>query len=208
MRQRLQTLLAISLLSTHALTTSTPIPDHSAIYTTTHPSPSPADVETTVIVTILMPRELPPTPSHGLPITGSAISRILIPSLPMQSLETNPLTWAYIATTPLPTPPTPAGVINTVATSEFTTSTHTRTTLVNPLVGASRQEYWATRSVTFVETVDEVYPRTIVRTGMTTMVATMEMVGLKVLHLGVEGTGTWREEGTRSWVVTTVFELM
>jgi phage terminase large subunit-like protein len=202
MYQQLQTILAVGLLSAQAasqgfITTtssSTTVPDYSAIYTTTHPDPSPPDVETTVIVT--------------LPITGSAISRILIPSLPMQSLVTNTLIWAFVATTPLPSPPTPTGMINTVLTSSFTSSTHHQTTVVGAWVGASRRDYWSTRNVTFIETVDEKYPTTIARTGITTMEATLSAVPLTFPPLGIAGTGTYSEETTVTYRITTVYSLL
>ncbi|KAK0627920.1 hypothetical protein B0T14DRAFT_563685 [Immersiella caudata] len=213
MHLRLQPILAIGLLSVQAksqgssiTTSSTAVPDHSAIYTTTITDAASPEVHTTVIVTILMPRELPATPRPGTPVTGSAISRILIPGLPLQSLETSGLTWAFRG---FAAPPPTLTPINTVLTSSFVSSTHTFTTNIDAWVGAWRQDYWSTRSVTFLETVDEAYPSTIIRTGYTTMEETSSGVPAIMPAFGSpETTTTYRQETTLTYAITTVFTLL
>ncbi|KAK0740079.1 hypothetical protein B0T18DRAFT_417169 [Schizothecium vesticola] len=183
------------------------VPQHTAVYTTTLAQDGAPQITTTVIVTLLMPREQSGYPTDGTPVTGTAISQL-------SAIQANGAvsTWAttkelYWTLSGNSAPgadstvsPPPRGA-NTRLTSVYTSTNHVTTDLRGVWISSERYEWFSTWRVTLVEAVETAYPATIIRTGYTHLEATM-------VGGNVAATSTYSETGTASyWRTTTMVQV-
>lgn len=201
--QALILLLLGGTLSLASPATTTAQPQHTAIYTTTLSHNDGPHVTTTVIVTLLMPRDQPDYPKDGASVTGTAISHFSAGTSTWSATST--LYWTLsgnaspgIDRTNLPSPP---GAAITTLTSSYTTTEYHTSDIRGILISRQTYEWFSTLRVTLVEAVGTAYPETIVRTGYTHLEATMVGGNAAV-------TSTYRETGTASyWRATTLVRV-
>lgn len=172
--QRLGYLLA----ATASLIPPTTAQQHTAIYTTSLTKNDAPHVITTVIVTLLMPREYPNYPKDGAPITGTAISHFTAPGAPSPSTwsATSELFWTLSGNVPLGlenTIPAPAQGATTTLSSIYTSTEYHTSDIRGVWISRQTYEWWSTFRVTLVEAVGTAYPATIIRTGTTQLEGTM-----------------------------------
>lgn len=173
----------LAFLATAQLSTSTtaisPAAQHTAIYITTLANSAPLEANTTVIVTLLMPREEPNYPKDGAPVTGTAISHFSAAQSNGAVLTwavTTELYWTLSGNVPLGVdstiPPPPQGAMMTL-TSVYTTTDYHVSDFYGVWISKARYEWFTTSRVTLVEAIGTAYPTTIIRTGYTHVDATM-----------------------------------
>ncbi|GAB1321000.1 hypothetical protein MFIFM68171_11210 [Madurella fahalii] len=188
-------------------THESPLPQHTAIYTTTLANEEPPRITTTVVVTLLMPRELPHYPKDGSPVTGTAISHLSAAQADgavSTWAATTELFWTLSGNSPLRVESTitlPAQSATTTLTSVYTTTDYHSSEIRGIWISMARYEWFTTSRVTFIEAVGTAYPATIIRTGYTHMEATMRGGNVAV-------TSTYSETGTVSlWRTTTMVQV-
>ncbi len=152
----------------------TPTPQHTVVYTNTLLNNNSPQVTTTAVVTILQPLDAPNYPKDGATITGTAISSLTAGERIWAT--TTQLYWTLSGNVPLGVattyPPPPLGATTTFKTT-ITSTTHFASTMYGMWIGSSQNEWYSTWRATFEEAIGTAYPTTVVRTGYTTVTATM-----------------------------------
>lgn len=195
--------LGFLLAATASLTFPATAQQHTAIYTTTLANNDTPHVITTVIVTLLMPREYPNYPKDGAPLTGTAISHFTAGAPPSTWSTTAELVWTLSGNAPLgvgSTNPAPTEVADTTLTSVYTTTEYHTSDIRGVFISRQTYEWFSTFRVTLVEAVGTAYPATIVRTGYTHLEATM-VGGIAGVTPVYSGTSTVSYQQTTTMVL-------
>jgi len=149
---------------------------HTAIYTTTLPNNDHPQVITTVIVTLLMPRDYPSYPKDGAPLAGTAISHFTAAASKWST--TSRIFYTLSGNAPLGVgsknpPPADQTAARSTLSSVFTSTEYYTSDIRGVFISRQTYEWFSTFRVTLVEAVGTAYPATIVRTGYTHLEAVM-----------------------------------